>query len=186
MKYDEFEHSSGLSLVVVALESELPGHLPDNYIKLVTGVGKINASIALTRALLSGSYDCVYNFGSAGGLPEFQGQLLPINKILQRDMNCSPLGVPRFITPGEDNLHITTDNLRLFGKEHICSSGDSFIIPTEEHPIVDMESYALAKVCKQFSVSFFCYKYISDSGCSEDWTKNHNKGAELFRKKVCL
>ena len=38
-------------LVVIALEEELPGTLPSGYKKLVTGVGKVNASIALTAEL---------------------------------------------------------------------------------------------------------------------------------------
>ena len=38
-------------LVVIALEEELPGTLPTAYKKLVTGVGKVNASIALTAEL---------------------------------------------------------------------------------------------------------------------------------------
>ena len=38
-------------LVVVALEEELPGTLPSGYKKLVTGVGKVNASIELTLEL---------------------------------------------------------------------------------------------------------------------------------------
>ena len=38
-------------LVVIALEEELPGKLPWGYKKLTTGVGKINATLALTSEL---------------------------------------------------------------------------------------------------------------------------------------
>jgi hypothetical protein len=38
-------------LVVIALEEELPGTLPKGYKKLVTGVGKVNATLALTAEL---------------------------------------------------------------------------------------------------------------------------------------
>ena len=50
--------------------------------------------------------------------------------------------------------------------------------------IVDMEAYALAKVCKLEGIKFRCLKYISDnanSDASSDWTKNCKKGAKLFQ-----
>ena len=41
--------------------------------------------------------------------------------------------------------------------------------------VVDMEAYAIAKICKKHKVDFKCYKYISDSAdskASKDWLKN--------------
>ncbi len=49
--------------------------------------------------------------------------------------------------------------------------------------IVDMEAYALAKVCKIHNIEFKCYKYISDyanDDSSNDWIENCNKGATHF------
>lgn len=184
MSEESFEHKSGLALVVVALESELPGDLPKNYVKLITGVGKINATLNLTRALLSGSYDTVINYGSAGGFVEV-GQLVAIEKVIQRDMDCSSLGHPLYVTPFENYLYIQCQTpLGYYNLGHICASGDSFCDPDEKHEIIDMEAYALARVCKEFHIPFHCYKYISDSGSADDWRNNHNKGASLFRKHV--
>ena len=61
-------------LVVIALEQELPGSLPSGYKKLVTGVGKVNATIALTTELCyNTTYTKVINFGSAGGSEALKG-----------------------------------------------------------------------------------------------------------------
>ena len=70
-----------------------------------------------------------------------------------------------------------------------CATGDSFIATTGGHvgDVVDMESYALAKVCLKFDISFIAFKYISDSAdkdASIDWVENLKKGQKLFKKKV--
>jgi nucleoside phosphorylase len=47
-----------------------------------------------------------------------------------------------------------------------------------------MEAYSIAKVCKIYGFDFTAYKFISDDGNHEDWTKNHNKGIELFLQQL--
>ena len=49
--------------------------------------------------------------------------------------------------------------------------------------IVDMEAYALAKVCASMGKDFHCYKYISDDAsedASDEWYDNVSKGEPLF------
>jgi nucleoside phosphorylase len=43
-----------------------------------------------------------------------------------------------------------------------------------------MEAYSIAKVCKLNRFDFVAYKYISDSGTSDDWDTNHSKGIDKF------
>ena len=55
-----------------------------------------------------------------------------------------------------------------------------------ECDLVDMESYAIAKVCKIKNVFFECYKYVSDytnEQSGNDWDENVQKGAKLFADK---
>ena len=50
-----------------------------------------------------------------------------------------------------------------------------------------MEAYALAKVCRKFSIPFISFKYISDSADSDagfDWKKNLESGQKLFLETV--
>ena len=70
-----------------------------------------------------------------------------------------------------------------------CGSGDSFVNKQIEMDVdlVDMEAYALAKVCKLESIEFKCFKLISDNAddnATVDWIENCKKGAKLFHIKV--
>jgi adenosylhomocysteine nucleosidase len=56
-----------------------------------------------------------------------------------------------------------------------------------EVDLVDMEAYALAKVCKLEGLKFRCFKYISDNAdenATSDWTENCKKGVKLFQNKM--
>ena len=56
-----------------------------------------------------------------------------------------------------------------------------------EVDLVDMESYALAKVCKLENIEFKCFKYISDNAdnnAQSDWLENCKKGAKLFQIRL--
>ena len=58
--------------------------------------------------------------------------------------------------------------------------------PTLITDIVDMESYAIAKVCK-LNIDFRCFKFISDNADNEakdDSADNVSLGAKLFIEKL--
>ena len=49
--------------------------------------------------------------------------------------------------------------------------------------VVDMEAYAIAKICKLEKIEFQCFKYISDKADNNadiDWKKNLELGAKAF------
>ena len=53
--------------------------------------------------------------------------------------------------------------------------------------LVDMEGYALKKVCDHLNVEFHCYKNVSDSANSdadEDWSNNVSNGVTLFKEML--
>jgi adenosylhomocysteine nucleosidase len=71
----------------------------------------------------------------------------------------------------------------------VCGTGDTFVTkkPEIDCDVVDMEAYAIAKICKKHKVEFLCYKYISDSAddnASSDWTENVAKGCKIFREEI--
>jgi adenosylhomocysteine nucleosidase len=175
-------------LVVIALEEELPGPLPSGYKKLITGVGKVNASVALTAELCyNDHYTKIINYGSAGGSSAIKGELVGVSAVIERDMDCTPLGLPLYVSPGDEEQMIVcqTKHDSLF----VCGTGDSFSVPHINYQICEMEAYALAKVATKFKIPFDCYKYISDSDADGDaqgdeWRENVHKGAELFRKTI--
>ena len=56
-----------------------------------------------------------------------------------------------------------------------------------DYDVVDMEAFAIAKVCKMNHVNFLCYKYITDYLNKEgynDWKSNISKGQTYFISKI--
>ncbi|MGB0299499.1 MAG: hypothetical protein ACPGC3_08575, partial [Paracoccaceae bacterium] len=67
------------------------------------------------------------------------------------------------------------------------STGDNFITspPELDSDLVDMEAYAIAKVCKKLMMPFKCYKYVTDladENAANDWQSNVSKGEKEFWK----
>jgi adenosylhomocysteine nucleosidase len=67
----------------------------------------------------------------------------------------------------------------------VCGSGDTFATAATdmECAVVDMEAYALAKVCWREQAQFGCAKYVTDGAdqaAAEDWQSNVHKAADAF------
>ena len=180
-------------LVVCALEDEF-NIKGSNYDLLYTGVGKVNAAIHLTEYLFKkGRPEYIINYGTAGSKKVNVFSLVDCTKFIQRDMDVSELGFERYETPFEGELSKKID-FSTFEKNPLndlltCATGDSFLASDSSHAgdVVDMESYALAKVCLKFDIPFIAFKYISDSAdkdASIDWKANLRKGQKLFKKSV--
>lgn len=179
-------------LVVMALQQESQGVFEAAGIPvLYSGLGKVNAAITLTRQLARYSHQSrplplVVNFGTAGSHVHRKGSLLACHEFVQRDMDVSGLGFEVGVTPFED-----TPTLLKFGPVFtqlpiaICGSGDSFVMVQgrQAYTVVDMEAYALAKVCFLEHANFACVKYVtdgSDQNAANDWQENAHKAAESF------
>ena len=70
-----------------------------------------------------------------------------------------------------------------------CGTGDKFVtrVPSLKTDIVDMEAFAIAKVCKLKNIGFRCFKFISDNADNEakdDWVDNVSLGSKLFIEKI--
>jgi adenosylhomocysteine nucleosidase len=180
------------TLVVVALRAESAGVFEAAGIPvLYCGVGKVNAAIALGRELaryLRQGQDLplVLNFGSAGSRQHATGTLVECHEFVQRDMDVSGLGFALGVTPYDEAPPCLLFE-RIFNHlpSAVCGSGDSFATaPSGIHcGVVDMEAYALAKVCWCEKVQFACAKYVSDGAdhaAADDWQQNLHKAADEF------
>ena len=182
-------------LIVCALEIETQEKLKD-YDVLYTGVGKVNATFALTRKFGKlGSYipySLVINYGTAGSRKIKKKQLVDCTKFIQRDMDVTGLGFMKGETPFEDNPPITiksTSEFNPIGRNATCGSGDNFVEDKTNYygEVVDMEAYALAKVCYYYDIPFISFKYITDGAdeqAHEDWESNLADGIEIFNDTV--
>jgi adenosylhomocysteine nucleosidase len=178
-------------LVVMALEVEAQGRLQAEGAPLLfTGVGKVNAAHRLTRRLFEereqGRHPLVVNFGTAGSRRFPTGALVACRHFVQRDMDVTGLGFAAHETPFE-SVPRELEFPEIFpGLEHgTCGSGDRFEAGREDpsFDVVDMEAYALAKVCLFEGVPFACAKYITDgadSNAATDWQANLPRAAEGF------
>jgi len=180
------------ALVVVALREESAGVFEAASIPvLYCGVGKVNAASALARALtryaLQGrAMPLVMNFGSAGSRRYPTGTLVECHEFVQRDMDVSGLGFALGVTPYDEAPScLRFEPVFSHLPSAVCGSGDSFAtsVTGMECAVVDMEAYALAKVCWFEKAPFACVKYVSDGAdhaAAEDWQRNLHKAADEF------
>ena len=172
------------TLLVVALENELPRDMVAGWTIIYTGVGKVNAAIALCDAIAIHQPKHVVNYGSAGALrPDLIG-LHRVTRFLQRDMDVRTLGFALGQTPFEDDGEILAGTGGLS-----CGTGDQFVSSPPEltSDLVDMEAYALARICKQKAIDFYCFKFISDNAdgdAANDWSQQLANGAKLFSAEI--
>jgi adenosylhomocysteine nucleosidase len=158
---------------------------------LYCGVGKVNAAIALTKELSRYAQQgeempLVVNFGSAGSRCFASGTLVACQEFVQRDMDVSGLGFALGVTPyDEAPSSLIFDPVFTQLPAGICGSGDSFATADIEVDcaVIDMEAYALAKVCWHENARFACVKYVTDGAdhtAAEDWQRNVHVAAEEF------
>ena len=171
-------------LILVALQDELDVNEIGDFKAYYSGVGKVNAAIKTLQVIQKHSPNLIINFGTAGSLNPRLSGLLEVGSFYQRDMDASPLGFEIGQTPFEDEKEIS------FGRQGVsCGTGDKFVTrtPTLKTDIVDMEAFAIAKVCKLKNIDFRCFKFISDNADNEakdDWVDNVSLGAKLFIEKI--
>lgn len=152
-------------LVVCALRDEFPrpGKYRDNLI--FTGVGKVNAAIHTTQAIIEYQPDLVVNVGTCGSNRSDLSGLLEFGIFHNKDDNFN-------------NEIIVFDSLK-----YTIKTSDSFQYNIGEADAVDMESFAIAKTCKVYNVKFRCFKYISDylgSNSIEEWSENVAYGNDYY------
>ena len=163
-------------LIVMALAQESRGELERaGAVVLYTGVGKVNAAAALARRLAelrcAGETPAlVLNLGTAGSRTIPAHTLVACNRFSQRDMDASGFGFPPGVTPFDETPAVI-EFPPVFEQlpQTLCSTADSFA--THRHTIdgdvVDMEAFALARVCVSERMRFACVKYITDGADSD-------------------
>ena len=178
-------------LFTFALESEA-AKLFDNFPFIICGIGKVNATYHLMKAIQKRKPSLIINLGSAGSNHFHKGDVVCCHQFVQRDMDVRGLGFEQYETPLSGippilNYGLSYENL----PNGICGTGDSFEMEHAEsiYNVVDMEAYALALVAKKEEIPFLCLKYISDGAddnAAEDWTIQVHKAALSFTNVLGL
>jgi len=171
-------------LLIIALKEELPRNLLPEFNIEYCGVGKINATYKALEIISKYEPKLIINFGTAGSLRKNLFGLHEVSQFFKRDMDATALGFKIGVTPFEERSVID------FGRTGLsCSSGDNFVSspPELKTDLVDMEAYAIAKVCVLKNVQFMCFKYVSDNAdesASKNWKANASLGATAFKDMI--
>ena len=179
-------------LIVMALPQESRGLLERAGANvLYTGVGKVNAALNLARRLAeircAGAVQpLVVNMGTAGSRSVAAHTLVECTRFGQRDMDVSGLGFAAGVTPF-DTTAAVIEFPSLFNHlpQLTCSTADSFATHRHEvgGDVVDMEAFALARVCVTEQVPFACAKYVTDGADSDSavhWEAALDAAAKSF------
>jgi adenosylhomocysteine nucleosidase len=167
----------------VAFEAEIPG-----FDRLLTGVGKIPAAYALTRALCEGEYDEIVVVGTAGAIdPALEGGIYDIAAAVQHDVKG---------LDGTFGEHVwLPSRVDIASEGVVIATGDHFVDDAEavalirdlDARMVDMESYALAWVAQQFGVPIRILRAVSDraqGGATELWDDVVERCSHELRAKL--
>lgn len=157
-------------LIVYAVKDEFVPIEINNYEAkyLITGIGKANAAMQLTKEIMTNRYNLVLNIGTVGTINYNIGDILVCTQFIDRDL----LPLVEFGVTAKINLPINDEINNLLTKWRIstdslatCNTGDTFISDLTKPisgDIIDMESFALAMVCKELDIPFLSIKYVTD------------------------
>jgi adenosylhomocysteine nucleosidase len=167
-------------LFLAAIKEETIGLEYFNHV----GVGKVNATYNTLKLINIHKPKIIINYGTAGAINSKLKGLVECTKFYQRDMDVRGLDFKLGETPFDKIKEIITSK-----DGYSCGTGDSFVNKKidMETDVVDMEAYAIAKVCKLENIEFKCFKYISDNAdqnASKDWNTNLILGAKAFAELI--
>ncbi|MFT4087974.1 MAG: nucleosidase [Gordonia sp. (in: high G+C Gram-positive bacteria)] len=158
-------------LVVSATRAEA-AHLPGDVDVLITGIGKVRATLALTRRLAAGPdrYSRVINVGTAGALHDQHAGLYTPSRVVEYDISAvelAALGYPltdEWELPGGDGTVLATGDTFVNDAEHRA-------VLAQRADLVDMEGAAVVHVCADFGLPVRLVKVVSDyaDDSAMDW-----------------
>lgn len=159
-------------LFVMAADAEYGKHLQARFEPLMTGVGPVEAGVVMGAALarLRGEGrlpDLVVSLGSAGSRRLEQAEVYQATSVAYRDMDASPLGFEKGVTPFLDLPAVVPLPLRVPGlAEATLSTGAAIVSGAAYDAIaadmVDMETFAVLRACQMFHLPLVALRGISD------------------------
>ena len=169
-------------LYVMAAQAEYGPHLRARINPLMTGVGPVEAAIAVTRALSEARPlpRLVVSLGSAGSRSLAQCGVYQAISVSYRDMDASALGFAKGQTPFLDQTPVQPLTPLIPGLEGARLSTGANVVSGAAYDgidadMVDMETFAVLRACQTFGVPLVALRGISDGAAAlghvNDWTQ---------------
>lgn len=189
------DRRGGISILhVMAAPAEYGDHLQARIQPLMTGVGPVEAAVALTAALTrleaaGDRPDLIVSLGSCGSRELEHAAVYQASSVAYRDMDASALGFPKGMTPLLDQPAVMplpcpipgVPTARLSTGANVVSGG---VYDAIDADMVDMETWALVRAAQTFGVPLIALRGVSDGRAElkalEDWTSTlHHVGQNL-------
>ncbi|MGP4723475.1 5'-methylthioadenosine/S-adenosylhomocysteine nucleosidase [Agrobacterium deltaense] len=172
-------------LFVMAASPEYGPHLQARIAPLMTGIGPVEAAIAVT-AVLAGLDaadhlpDLVVSLGSAGSRTLEQTGIYQAISVSYRDMDASAFGFEKGCTPLLDLPAEVALPFRIPEIAEARLSTGANVVSGEAYGLIDadmveMETFAVLRTCQRFGVPLVSLRGISDGKVDvnhvDDWTE---------------
>lgn len=174
-----------MDILYVSATKQEASALPSNVPLLVTGIGMVNAAIAVSSRLAATEKlpDLVINFGTAGALVNAYHGVFEISHTFQHDFDHELLSqIAGCEIPNGIELRCTGE----FPSAKLAT-GNSFIGDSDTRArlstlaqLCDMEGYAVAATCQVFGVPCSLIKQVSDTAdeqAATEWSGAVDRGA---------
>ena len=177
-------HGSVTVLPVIAAPAEYGEHLRARIDPLMTGIGPVEGAVVLAAALArleaAGDLpDLIVSLGSCGSRTLEHAAVYQASSVSYRDMDASPLGFPKGVTPLLDQpavlpLPCPTPGVPTATLSTGANVVSGAVYDAIDAEMVDMETWALVRAAQTFGVPLVALRGVSDGRAElkalEDWT----------------
>ncbi|MBK5221593.1 MAG: hypothetical protein JJE52_01695 [Acidimicrobiia bacterium] len=170
----------GEPLVVIALRQE--ALYVEGVDLVITGIGKVAAAVAVSRAVAERQPSLVLNVGTAGALHDHLNGAHVVGRVIEHDVDHAALGalIGEPIS-GEVVLDPNEDITLATGDAFVSSEVHRQALAARAH-LVDMEGYAIARACQQADVPLRMVKVVSDTASADAASSWQGRMDDLARQ----
>ena len=176
-------------LPVMAAPAEYGAHLQARIDPLMTGVGPVEAAVALTAALArleakGQAPDLIVSLGSCGSPTLDHAAVYQASSVGYRDMDAGPLGFEKGVTPLLDLPAVLPLPCPIPGVPRARLSTGADVVSGAAYDgidadMVDMETWALLRAAQTFGLPLVALRGVSDGRADlktlSDWTGTLNQ-----------
>ncbi|WP_137873968.1 nucleosidase [Rhodococcus sp. Q] len=164
---------TSVPVLVVSATAVEAAHVPARFGVLHTGIGKVDAAIAVTEALAGypvGARPVVVNVGTAGALHDHHSGLYVPSRVVNHDLSAEVLRSLGY--PAVEEIALPD------GDGSVLATGDVFVTDPAQRDelarradLVDMEGFAVAAACARMGAVCRLVKHVSDNAdeSAMDW-----------------